>query len=617
MCCIQDGRKIIRGDGETVDMPLRVTQANYRGFALIDLGRTVEPGPIRLSFQRQDADPRHLGMRGWQAQIAWHATDRLASNGSNTVVRVGPAVVDRIDELVAVEIAIEGEGSLGTVDWPQLTKSRKWFEELRPAPTPKLAILGAPRVGRSAGGLAVLGREGAREPATERERGHLSASTVKEKAATPSASPVATSAAVDAAGSEKAIPVPVPLRPRPSPSEAADAEAAALARWQAIKGAANRARPQQLLPEFGTIKIAPPAPRRVADIEAASDPPVPARPSRRVVLIGSGALGVAALGISAVWLRAPEQTESSPSPTASGPLIRTLEGHIGPVNSVAIAPDGRTALSGSRDKTLRLWDLANGREIRTFQGHTVDVFSVAIAPNGRTAVSGASGAFLGGGDDGLKLWDLESGREIRALHGHTAGVFSVAFAADGRTALSGSYDKTLKLWDLESGREIRTLGGHTDEVFSVAIAPDGRAALSGSMDKCCKLWDLADGREIRTFRGHAHFVESVAIAPDGGTVLSGSLDKSLKLWELASGGEVRTFQGHTGGVNSVVIAPEGRTALSGSGDGTLKLWDLASGREIRTFEGHTRAVNSVAIAPDGRTAVSGSDDNTLKVWDLT
>jgi hypothetical protein len=704
-------------------MPLRVTQANYRGFALIDLGRMLAQDPIRLSFQRHDAEPRHLGMNGWQAQIAWHATDRLASNGSSTVVRVGPAVVDRIDEFVPVEIVIEGEGSLGTIDWPALTKSRKWFADLCAAPAPNLAAGETPQAGRSTEGLLILRREGAREQATEHERSHLFASSIKEKAATASTSQVATAgAAVDPAGGAKAIPapamrrhrlassegnriwqssaaVPTPRRSRrevdarsaapeedpstspirsnsPSPasptreragvprqssarkappdpgpigasadgspatplrgegegsarssklhmrlscapSETAGAEAAALERWQAIKAAADRERPAQLLPDFGAAKTVPLAPGCVADIDAARVPPLSTPPSRRAVLIGSGALGLAAVGFSALWLRAPEESESSVSPKASGPLIRTLEGHVGPVNSVAIAPDGRTALSGSRDKTLRLWDLASGREIRRFQGHSLDIFSVAIAPSGRTALSGAAGAFAGGGDDGLKLWELESGREIRAFQGHAAGVFSVAFAADGRAALSGSYDKTLKLWDLESGREIRTFAGHTDEVFSVAIAPDGRAALSGGMDKSCKLWNLAEGREIRTFRGHAHFVEAVAITPDGSSVLSGSLDMTIKLWDLANGGEIRTCQGHTGAVNTVVIAPDGRTALSGSGDATLKLWDIVSGREIRTFEGHTGAVNSVAITPDGRTALSASDDMTLKLWDLT
>ena len=105
------------------------------------------------------------------------------------------------------------------------------------------------------------------------------------------------------------------------------------------------------------------------------------------------------------------------------------------------SPDGRTALSGSDDKTLKLWDLATGKEIRTFTGHTNSVYSVAFSPDGRTALSGSD-------DKTLKLWDLATGKEIRTFTGHTSMVYSVAFSPDGRTALSGSDDKTLKLWDL-------------------------------------------------------------------------------------------------------------------------------------------------------------------------
>jgi WD40 repeat protein/serine/threonine protein kinase len=293
---------------------------------------------------------------------------------------------------------------------------------------------------------------------------------------------------------------------------------------------------------------------------------------------------------------------------ASGKELRTFTGHTGRVSSVAITPDGQTALSGSVDKTLKLWDLASGKEIRTLTGHTQSVNSVAIAPDGRTALSGSQ-------DGTLKLWDLASGKEIRTFSGHTGGVLSVAVAPDGRTALTGSVDKTLKLWDLESGKEVRTFTGAAP-MLSVAIAPDGRTALSGSVDNALKLWDLATGKELRSCACHTAGVYSIAIAPDGRTALSGSLDRTLKLWDMASGMELRTLIGHTQTVSSVAFAPDGRTALSGSWDNNIYLWDLAGGKELRTFTGHTQIVSSVAIAPDDRTALSGFQDMTLTLWDL-
>ena len=294
---------------------------------------------------------------------------------------------------------------------------------------------------------------------------------------------------------------------------------------------------------------------------------------------------------------------------ATGKELRTFTGHPEMVSSVAIAPDGRTVLSGSYDKTLRLWDLASGNALRTFVGHTTAVFSVAIAPDGRTALSG-------GNDRSLKLWELSSGKELRTFS-HSNPVVSIAIAPDGRTALTGGglYDR-IKLWELSSGIELHSFGRHLREVNGVAIARDGRTGLSGSSDMTLKSWDLATGEELRTFTGHSQGVTGIAISPDGRTALSGSFDKSLYLWDLATGKELRTFTGHSASATSVAISPDGRTAVSGSYERTPKLWDLVGDQELRTFTGHLEAVSSVAISPDGRTALSGSEDGTLRLWDL-
>ncbi len=331
--------------------------------------------------------------------------------------------------------------------------------------------------------------------------------------------------------------------------------------------------------------------------------------SRRGVLKGFGIGAAATAAGGCLWYSAVTPGEWLWRHIQDQP-IRTFAGHADSVSSVAISPDGRTALSGSRDKTLKLWNLATGKEIRTFAGHANSVYSVAFSPDGRTALSGSR-------DNTVKLWNLATGKEIQTLAEHTNTVWSVAFSPDGRVALSGSGDNTVKLWNLAAGKGIQTFDGHTNSVYSVAVAPDGRTALSGSGDRTLKLWDLATGKVVRTFAGHANSVYSVAFSPNGRTALSGSDDKTLKLWDVATGKEIRTFDGHTNLVLSVAVSPDGRTAFSGSEDHTLKLWDPSTGSEIRTFTGHADDVTSVAVSPDGRTALSGSEDHTLKLWDLS
>ncbi|MDT9183853.1 MAG: WD40 repeat domain-containing protein, partial [Limnospira sp. PMC 289.06] len=99
------------------------------------------------------------------------------------------------------------------------------------------------------------------------------------------------------------------------------------------------------------------------------------------------------------------------------------------VNAVAIAPDGKRAVSASGDNTLKLWDLEQGRELATLSGHSGWVNAVAIAPDGKRAVSASS-------DNTLKLWDLATGEEIASFTADT-WVLACAVAPDGVTVVAG------------------------------------------------------------------------------------------------------------------------------------------------------------------------------------
>jgi WD40 repeat protein len=140
-------------------------------------------------------------------------------------------------------------------------------------------------------------------------------------------------------------------------------------------------------------------------------------------------------------------------------------------NAVAITNDGRLALSGSHERTLKLWNLRTGELVRSFAGHTDLVHAVALAPDDRHALSGSS-------DRTLRLWELATGRLLQTFTGHGGRVVSVAFCPDGRYALFGSLDRTLRLWDLEE-RICRAIALLDSSPLAIAVASDSRTTVVG------------------------------------------------------------------------------------------------------------------------------------------
>jgi WD40 repeat protein len=173
----------------------------------------------------------------------------------------------------------------------------------------------------------------------------------------------------------------------------------------------------------------------------------------------------------------------------TGDLLHILKRDMRWVESMVFAPDRQTVLfSLFSDHILRLWDVTTGETLQTFEGHEHEVTSLAFAPDGQTVLTGSW-------DKTLRLWDIAPdsptfGETLQVFEGHTGSVMSVAFAPDGQTVLSGSFDHTLRLWDAETGAAVQVFEEHTDEVSSVAFSPDGTRLASGSSTGTVRIWGI-------------------------------------------------------------------------------------------------------------------------------
>lgn len=305
------------------------------------------------------------------------------------------------------------------------------------------------------------------------------------------------------------------------------------------------------------------------------------------------------------WLRPLYRSLTPPG----SPLLLTFAGHKAPVETVTVTPDGQLALSGCRDKIVKVWKVENGQEVTTFTGHAAKVNAVAVTPDGRFALSASD-------DNTIKKWGIEDGQRTLTFAGHEGSVTVVTITADGKLVLSASNDMTVRVWMVDTGDHVMTFTGHTDKINSVAVTPDGKFALSASEDKTVKVWEIESGREIVSFEDHDFAVTAVTVMPDGVRAISASWDKTIKMWEVRSGRVLASFAEDGYGATLITVTPDGKLAISSSESETVKIWEIDTGAEVQLLRGHSMPVSEVTVTSDGSLALSASWDRSVKVWHI-
>lgn len=299
------------------------------------------------------------------------------------------------------------------------------------------------------------------------------------------------------------------------------------------------------------------------------------------------------------------------------------------IRSVCFSPDGKFLATGAEDKQIRvwpsrfllfipflysisqIWDIAKKRIRRVFEGHQQEIYSLAFSHDGRLIVSGS-------GDKTARIWDMESGQqkklEINEPEGIDAGVTSVAMSADSRLVAAGSLDTIVRIWDVATGNLVERLRGHRDSVYSVAFTPDGKGLVSGSLDKTLKHWDITPltrpGAKREALPPVTPVGETTAsTSNNGGAVVAGGRGSAT----MNEGGErgsgcTLNFTGHKDYVLSVAVSHDGRWVVSGSKDRGVQFWEQQSAQVQLMLQGHKNSVISIDLSPQGGILATGSGD---------
>ena len=349
-----------------------------------------------------------------------------------------------------------------------------------------------------------------------------------------------------------------------------------------------------------------------------------------------------------------------------------LKGHEARVNKIAFSQDDSRLLTGSRDKTVRVWDTVSGAEVLQLDAEAF-VLSVAYSPLSDSIVCGTadnrillwkleqdkptlvwqrdalgfegdtvdcisfrpdgSELAMGGFDGTIRVLEVEWGNETKVLRGHHSTVFSAVYSNDSRRLLSASEDGTVKLWDMELESESKILQGHTQSVNAISFSPNGRWLLSGSGknendatssrpnlpdDNSIRLWDM-ENESCQQLDAHLDSVTDVEFNPNsyaGRRFASSSLDGTIRLWSFDEQWTSQQIVAHGGKpVHGLAFHPKGSRLVSAGSDHELRVWEIDSGREVLTLSGHQSPVTCVAWSPDGKWIASSAQESEMIVWD--
>lgn len=335
--------------------------------------------------------------------------------------------------------------------------------------------------------------------------------------------------------------------------------------------------------------------------------------TRRMFL---ASLAVLATGSGITWFALSQRSKATlySTPVPLGTVLYTFRGHSDWVSAVTWSPESIRIASASADKTVQVWNAADGGQLYIYRGHGDFVLAVAWSPDGRRIASGSS-------DGTVQVWDAVNGERLFTYRGNInaeLGAQSVAWSPDGTRIASGGSDGTVQVWYAEDGGQVFTNKGQTNGENALAWSPiDGRYIAFGSSYNTVQVWDVSNGNLVSTYSGHSQPVLAVAWSPDGKRIASGSTDNTVQVWEAMDNQLVCTCRGHTYHVAGVTWSPDGKRIASGSLDTTVRVWNAVNGRQLYIYTGHSDQVNSVRWSPNGALIASGSGipaHGEVQVW---
>lgn len=258
-----------------------------------------------------------------------------------------------------------------------------------------------------------------------------------------------------------------------------------------------------------------------------------------------------------------------------------------------------------KESDVVLLDAITGRRTSVLSGHAYNIHSLAFSLDGTLLVSGSV-------DKTVKLWDIQTGGVIKTFSDPPFLPSTVSISSDCTTIASGTHDGTIRLWDIRTGKCRPVANRHDNMITAITFSPTNpRHLISSSYDGTVRKWDV-DGHQIGTPYREETGVENVAYASDGARFVScGGAAATVR--ETESGMVVVKLDApkKKAKVKYSCFSPDGRFVACATG-GAIYVWDIANSeaRLVGNLVGHARSIRFIAFSTS---LISGSD-LSVKFW---
>jgi len=292
--------------------------------------------------------------------------------------------------------------------------------------------------------------------------------------------------------------------------------------------------------------------------------------------------------------------------------IQTLKGHNDLITRLDWSPSGTFLVSGSNDKTIKVWDVEVGRARETFPSPFNVVTNLAWSPDSKLIATSSI-------YESVHLMTSGTGKFEGKLTEHTGWVSSITWSPDSQFIATTCADEHIRIWLANRCYLSKTLKGHQNLIRCVTWSPDGLTIASSSSSGNIRLWNSKSFEETGLLKGHSDSTSCLAWSPDSKTLVSASTDNTIRLWNMKDKKCFKILKDQENNISCLDFSFDGSIFATMNEKGTVVLYRTDIWELLETFDepyaGRLRS--GLAFHPNkAQLATISGKNGTIHVWDL-